>query len=99
MLNASLLDKILAYDKDNIHPEILKKLKRYVENPEFQPAYVKKASKAASSMCQWIHSLYLYCQIAQELGPKKAKLCALEAKLAKCQAATCPNNALDRSAE
>ena len=46
--DANFLKKLAEYDKDNIPESILKKLKKYVENPKFMPEVVEKVSKVRS---------------------------------------------------
>jgi dynein heavy chain len=35
---------------------------------------LKKVSKAATSLCMWVHAMDVYSKVAKEVGPKKAKL-------------------------
>jgi len=39
------MNKLVEYDKDNISDAILRKLKKYVENPKFTPETVEKVSR------------------------------------------------------
>ncbi|GAB1605440.1 dynein axonemal heavy chain 6 isoform X2 [Argonauta hians] len=41
----NFLKKMVEFDKDHITDAILKKLKRYIDNPKFQPEFVEKTSK------------------------------------------------------
>ena len=43
--DANFLKKLCDYDKDNIPEMMLKKLKKYIENPKFVPEAVEKVSK------------------------------------------------------
>lgn len=43
--DATFLKKLSEYDKDNIPEAILKKLKKYMDNPKFIPEAVEKVSK------------------------------------------------------
>lgn len=43
--DANFLKKLFEYDKDNIGEAILKKLKKYIDNPKFIPEEVAKVSK------------------------------------------------------
>ena len=53
---------------------VLKKIKKYVENPDMAVEVVKKVSKAATSLCMWVHAMDVYSKVAKEVAPKKAKL-------------------------
>jgi len=54
--DSNFLKRLYEYDKDNIPDAMLKKLKKYIENPKFVPDAVEKVSK--------VHCLhYLYPSI------------------------------------
>ena len=57
---ASFLEKLRKYDKDNISSSIIDKIKPYVDMPEFNPDVVKKASKAAYGLCCWVRAMESY---------------------------------------
>lgn len=42
------LDNLINYDKENIHPEIMKAIQPYLKDPEFEPEFVKSKSAAAA---------------------------------------------------
>lgn len=58
--DAQFLPKLQEYDKDNIPPAIVEKIRPYVEMPEFTPENVKKASKAAYGLCCWVRAMEAY---------------------------------------
>ena len=43
--DSNFLKRLYEYDKDNIPEAMLKKLKKYVDNPKFVPDAVEKVSK------------------------------------------------------
>ena len=43
--DSQFLKKLYDYDKDNIADSMLKKLKKYMDNPKFTPEAVEKVSK------------------------------------------------------
>lgn len=45
--DSNFLKKLMEYDKDNISESILKKLKKYIDNPNFFPESVAKVSKVS----------------------------------------------------
>ena len=57
---AKLIDDMKGYDKDNIPDSVIKKLQPLVDNPEFTPEMVKKASVACHAMCMWGRAMYKY---------------------------------------
>ncbi|XP_064174621.1 dynein axonemal heavy chain 6 isoform X1 [Anguilla rostrata] len=75
------LKKLMDYDKENIKPQVLQKLQRYVNNPDFVPEKVEKVSKACRSMCMWVRAMDLYSRVLKEVGPKREKLAAAQAEL------------------
>lgn len=44
----SFLDLLINYDKENIHPEVIKAIKPYLKDPEFEPEFVRSKSAAAA---------------------------------------------------
>ena len=85
---SDFMDLLKGYDKDNIAASRLKKLRKdYINNPDFQPETVERVSKAALGMCLWARAMDVYADVAKEVEPKKARLKAMNAELAKTTAA------------
>lgn len=61
------------YMQDNIPDAMLKKLKKYIENPKFVPEIVEKTSKACKSMCLWVRALDLYAKVYRTVEPKRER--------------------------
>ena len=78
---SGFLQKLMTYDKDNIPQSLIKKLQKYVNNPDFVPEKIEKVSKACKSMCMWVRAMDVYARIIREVEPKKKKLAAAEAEL------------------
>ncbi|XP_055378973.1 dynein axonemal heavy chain 12 [Condylostylus longicornis] len=79
----NFLQSLKDFDKDNIHTEIMKKIRKdYIPNPEFQPKIVAKASSAAEGLCKWVIAMDLYDAVAKVVAPKKAKLADAEKEYA-----------------
>ena len=57
---AGFLYKLQTYDKDNIPPAVIEKIKPYMDNPDFEPEVVKKASKAAFGLVSWVRAMEAY---------------------------------------
>ncbi|CAG5929115.1 unnamed protein product [Menidia menidia] len=72
--DANFLRRLTEYDKDNIKPQILTKLQKYISNPDFIPEKVEKVSKACKSMCMWVRAIDLYTRVLKDVGPKREKL-------------------------
>ncbi|XP_029642789.1 dynein heavy chain 12, axonemal-like isoform X2 [Octopus sinensis] len=78
----SFLNQLRDYDKDNIPPHIMLKIRNeYLTNPEFDPAKVAKASSAAEGLCRWISAMTIYDKVNKAVAPKKVKLAEAESSL------------------
>lgn len=60
VLVTGFLQKLQTYDKDNIPPEVIVKIRPYMDNPDFEPEVVKKASKAAYGLVSWVRAMEAY---------------------------------------
>ncbi|KAI8925763.1 dynein heavy chain and region D6 of dynein motor-domain-containing protein [Entophlyctis helioformis] len=69
-----LMKKMAEYDKDNIPESLSKKLKKYIESPNFTPEAVEKVSRACKSMCMWVIAMDLYSRVFKEVLPKRKRL-------------------------
>merc|ERR1719399_1223172 len=74
----NLLNDMVEYDKDNIDPGTILKVRPMYDDPDFEPDKIKKASIAAMGICKWIRAMVVYDKVAKEVGPKRAKLAAAE---------------------
>ncbi|XP_056136504.1 dynein axonemal heavy chain 6 [Lampris incognitus] len=79
--DSNFLKHLMEYDKDNIKPQTLQKLQKYVNNPDFVPEKVEKVSKACRSMCMWVRAIDLYSKVLKDVGPKREKLATAQAEL------------------
>lgn len=44
----TFLDSLINYDKENIHPDIIKAIQPYLNDAEFEPEFVRSKSAAAA---------------------------------------------------
>ncbi|CAH8560243.1 unnamed protein product [Schistosoma turkestanicum] len=79
--DSNFLRKLVEYPKDDITDAQLRKLKKFIDNPEFMPEIVEKTSKACKSMCMWVRALDLYAHIFRTVEPKRKRLEAANADL------------------
>lgn len=78
-----LLDSLKTYDKDNIPPPYIKKIRdNYINNPDFQPSVIKKISSACEGLCSWVRAMEVYDRVAKVVAPKKERLKMAEDELA-----------------
>ena len=87
MNDSKFLPSLVEYDKDNIKPEIMKKIRdKYMTNEAFVPELVKKASQAAFGLCCWVRAMETYDRVAKDVAPKRAQLAKAEAEYAEVSA-------------
>ncbi|XP_050294811.1 dynein axonemal heavy chain 6 [Anthonomus grandis grandis] len=79
--DTNFLKKLQDYDKDHITDIMLKKLKTYVEHPDFVPEKVVTVSKACKSLCMWVRAVDMYAKVYRIVEPKRKKLQSAEKEL------------------
>ncbi|XP_052743009.1 dynein axonemal heavy chain 1-like [Bicyclus anynana] len=89
----AFLDSLMKYDKESITEDMIKKLKKYINDPNYDPAKILKVSKACMSLCMWVHAMYKFYHVNKAVAPKKEaleratkELAAVEAMLANAKA-------------
>lgn len=87
------MDSLINYDKENIHENNLKAVQPYLDDPEFEPDFIRSKSIAAAGICAWalniIKFYHVFCDVEpkrQALAAANAELAAAEEKLAKIKA-------------
>ena len=71
------------YDKDNIPEDRINKIREYLENPQYKPEVIKKASSAAEGITKWVIAITKYDVIAKEIAPKRKSLAEATEELEK----------------
>ncbi|XP_065540385.1 dynein axonemal heavy chain 3 [Lathamus discolor] len=73
------LESLKTYDKDNIPPAIMKKIReKFIGHPDFQPAVIKNVSSACEGLCKWVQAMEVYDRVAKVVAPKRERLKAAE---------------------
>ena len=85
--DANFLVKLLEFDKDQLVDSLLTKIAKFVNNPDYAPDNIGKVSGAAKGLCQWVHAMFVYGNVAKDVEPKRKKLKAAQDALAKKQKA------------
>ncbi|NXH14929.1 DYH12 protein, partial [Bucco capensis] len=81
--DSNFLRDLKVYDKDNIPAAVMQKIRaEYLNNPEFDPQKVAKASSAAEGLCKWIMAMEVYDRVAKVVGAKKDRLTVAQQSLA-----------------
>lgn len=60
--NASFLQRLLDVSVNKVGDAKLRKLEKYIQDPEFQEDKLGKINKAAKCLCVWVHGIYRYHQ-------------------------------------
>ncbi len=63
------LDSLFEFDKDGISDAIIKRIKPYIDNPDFTPAAIAKVSKACTSICAWARAMDKYHHVSRVRAP------------------------------
>ncbi|XP_062567134.1 dynein beta chain, ciliary-like [Saccostrea cucullata] len=79
------LDNLINYDKDNIHDNCLKAVQPYLDDPEFDPDFIRAKSLAAAGLCSWVINIVIYYRVYCEVEPKRIALAQANAELAAAQ--------------
>lgn len=80
------LNKLKLYDKDNIKEAIIKKIQKFIVDPNMQVDVVTKVSQAAKGLCMWIHAMNVYHKVAKEVQPKRERVKEMNEQLAQANA-------------
>ncbi|KAG8433111.1 hypothetical protein GDO86_017410 [Hymenochirus boettgeri] len=76
------LESLRVFDKDNINPAVIKKIReKFIDNPDFQPSVIKSVSSACEGLCKWVRAMEVYDRVAKVVAPKRERLKEAEAKL------------------
>ncbi|XP_036671579.3 dynein axonemal heavy chain 3 isoform X3 [Drosophila suzukii] len=76
------LDSLKTFDKDNIPPAIIKRIReKYIADRDFVPEKIKAASMACEGICRWVRAMDVYDKVARIVMPKKAALAEAEGEL------------------
>jgi len=77
----TFVDSLKSYDKDNIAPRVMKKIREvYLPMEDFNAEKAGKASSACEGLCKWIMAMEVYDRVAKVVAPKKEMLRAAEAE-------------------
>jgi dynein heavy chain len=77
----TLLDSLKKYERDSIPEKVIKKIKPYVSREDFSVKKIEIASKACRAICMWVHAMYNYYHINENVKPKRARLATAQAEL------------------
>lgn len=75
------LDGLINYDKKHIHPDIIKALQPYIQDPEFNPEKIASKSSAAGGLCSWVININRFYEVYLIVEPKERALVEAEREL------------------
>lgn len=81
----AFLDSLINYDKENIHPEVIKAIEPYLKDAEFEPEFIRSKSAAAAGLCAWVINIIKFYEVFCDVEPKRKALAAANAELAAAQ--------------
>ncbi|XP_065078949.1 dynein beta chain, ciliary [Ochlerotatus camptorhynchus] len=81
----NFLDMLITYDKEHIHPEIIKAIQPYLKDTEFDPDFVRSKSAAAAGLCAWVINVIKFYDVFCDVEPKRKALAAANAELCASQ--------------
>jgi len=77
------LDHLKNFDKDNIPPAYMKRIReKFINDRSFQPEAIKKVSTACEGLCKWVRAMEVYDRVIKVVAPKRIMLAEAEAALA-----------------
>lgn len=83
----NFLDQLKQYNKDEIAPKILQRVRVLTAKPEFDIPTMTKSSKAAGGLAKWCVSLKVYSDALTEIKPLREKQEKMMQQFAESQAA------------
>ena len=68
------LDQLVNYDKEHIPDTCLKAIRPFLDDPEFEPEYIRNKSGAASGLCAWAVNIVMFYEVYCDVEPKRLAL-------------------------
>ncbi|XP_063790494.1 dynein axonemal heavy chain 3 isoform X2 [Pseudophryne corroboree] len=76
------LESLKVFDKENINPAVMKKIRdKFINHEDFHPSVIKNVSSACEGLCKWVRAMEVYDRVAKVVAPKRQRLKEAEAKL------------------
>ncbi|KAL0819776.1 hypothetical protein ABMA28_007817 [Loxostege sticticalis] len=72
---------LVYYDKENIHPDVIKAVQPYIKNPDFNAEFIMSKSAAAAGLCAWVINICKFYDVYVVVEPKRRALNAANAEL------------------
>ncbi|KAG7298071.1 hypothetical protein JYU34_018841, partial [Plutella xylostella] len=75
------LNDLVYFDKENIHPDVIKAIQPYIKDPDFKPSFIMSKSSAAAGLCAWVINICKFYDVYVVVEPKRRALNAANAEL------------------
>jgi dynein heavy chain len=85
LLTPKLLKNCLNFNKDDMKEDVVNSIKEVIETPEYSEAELKKASKAANGLGNWVKAMVAYDDAMKIVTPKKQNLKIAQESLREAQ--------------
>ncbi|XP_043280985.1 dynein beta chain, ciliary-like [Venturia canescens] len=77
----AFLSSLRNYDKENIHPDVVKAIQPYINDKDFEPDFIYSKSQAAAGLCSWVKNIMVFHYINENVKPLRAALTQANAEL------------------
>ena len=68
------LNDLIKYNKENIHPDVVKEVKKYTNDVNFKSELILSKSVAAAGLCAWVINIIKFYEIYIVVEPKRVAL-------------------------
>ncbi|XP_036139541.1 dynein beta chain, ciliary [Monomorium pharaonis] len=75
------LSELRNYDKENIHPEVVRAIQPYIHDKDFDPDIIYSKSQAAAGLCSWVKNIMVFHYINENVKPLRAALAQANTEL------------------
>ena len=79
------ITELKTFKKEEIKENVLKKLKKFINNPAFTPENIRKKSVAGESICRWVRAMDNFSEVNKIVVPKRKALAEANEQLAKVE--------------
>lgn len=82
----TFVNNLKNFDKENIPADKLRKLKKCLQNPEFEVKKIQSKVSYAADIAQFCLAIDIFADVNQKVKPKKEQAAKLNAELAEADA-------------
>ena len=79
------MSQLINYDKENIPEIVTKAIQPYLDNPEFEPEFIRGKSGAAAGLCAWAINIMSFFVVFCDVEPKRLALEQANSQLSAAQ--------------